>query len=38
VKKIFHQNLFQSAATAQGIEIESKAFQRWFQRWLNVTL
>jgi hypothetical protein len=25
----FHQNLFQSAATSQGIEIESKAFQRW---------
>jgi hypothetical protein len=30
----FHQNLFQSAATSQGIEIESNAFQRW----LHVTL
>jgi hypothetical protein len=28
----FHQNLFQSAATSQGIEIESKAFQRWYDR------
>jgi hypothetical protein len=25
----FHKNLFQSAATSQGIEIESKALQRW---------
>jgi hypothetical protein len=31
--RFFHQNLFQRAATSQGIEIESKAFQRW----LNVT-
>jgi hypothetical protein len=30
----FHQNLFQSAATSQGIETESKAFQRW----LHITL
>jgi hypothetical protein len=30
----FHRNLFQSAATSQGIEIESKAFHRW----LHVTL
>jgi hypothetical protein len=25
----FHQNLFQSAATSQWIEIESNAFHRW---------
>jgi hypothetical protein len=30
----FHQNVFQSAATSQGIWIESKAFQRW----LHITL
>jgi hypothetical protein len=32
--EFFHQNLFQSVATSQGIEIESKVFQRW----LHVTI
>jgi hypothetical protein len=32
--RFFPSNLFQSAATSQGIEIESKAFQLW----LHVTL
>jgi hypothetical protein len=34
VKSFFDQNCFQSAATSQWIEIESKAFQLW----MHVTL